>query len=156
MKSCSRSVLLFGPLVAGFLVASCGESTTGAALPASPSSTGSSAPSAALSTSATWTLQSLAEAGSPDVTIADPSLFTLVFNDDGKLQARADCNRASAGYTVADHALSVGLMASTMAYCASSPVDGQYLSLLGGDSVVTTSGTALQLSSSRGTLRFVR
>ena len=88
--------------------------------------------------------------------IADPSLFTLTLTDDGHVEARADCNRASAGYTFAAPTLSVGLMASTRAYCASAPVDGQYLDLLGGDSVVTASGNALQLSSSRGTLRFAR
>jgi hypothetical protein len=44
-------------------------------------------------------------------------------------------------------------MASTQAYCASAPLDGQYLALLGGENVATFDGTTLQLSSPRGTLR---
>ncbi len=155
MKMCARSTAFVSLLLVGFAAASCGDPAT-SALPSGPSSTGSSAQSAALAANTTWTLQSLAEVGSPDVTIVDPNLFTLVLTDDGKVQARADCNRASAAYTVTDQTLSVGLMASTMAYCASAPIDEQYLSLLGGDNIITTSGAALQLSSSRGTLRFVR
>ena len=152
MNTSSRSVLFVGPLVLGLLVSACGEATTASLLPSAPSSTGASV----LSTNTTWTLQSLTETGLPEITIADRSAFTLVLTDDGKIQARADCNRASAGYALADNTLSVGLIASTRAYCASAPLDGQYLALLGGENIVTVNGASLQLSSPRGTLRFVR
>jgi heat shock protein HslJ len=155
MKICARLTPFVGLLVVSLMVTACGEGTR-TVLPSSPSPTTSLAQSAAFPTNTTWTLQSLTETGSTEVTIADPSIFTLVLLDDGKVHARADCNRASAGYTVTDHTLSVGLMASTRAYCASAPIDGQYLALLGGENVVTISDAALQLSSSRGTLRFVR
>jgi heat shock protein HslJ len=155
MKFSARLTPFVGLLVVGLVVTACGEATM-PVLPVSPTSIPSAAQSALIPTNTTWTLQSLTETGATEVAIADPSIFTLVLNDDGKVQARADCNRASAGYTVTDRTLSVGLMASTRAYCASAPVDGQYLALLGGENVVTTSGAALQLSSSRGTLRFVR
>ena len=155
MKISARLTPFVGLLVVGLMATACSEATT-AVLPSSPTSIPSSAQSALIPTNTTWTLQSLTETGATEVTIADPSIFTLLLTDDGKVQARADCNRASAGYTVTDHTLSVGLIASTRAYCASAPVDGQYLALLGGENVVTTSGADLQLSSSRGTLRFVR
>ena len=153
MKMFARLAALASPLVAGFLVTSCGDAPAASALPSSPSSL---AQSDVLAPNTTWVLQSLAETGSPEVTIADPSRFTFMLTDDGKLQARADCNRASAGYALTGQTLSVGLMASTRAYCASAPVDGQYLALLGGESVATARGTTLELSSSRGTLRFGR
>ena len=155
MKFIARLTLFVTSLATGLIVSSCAGATT-TALPSSPSSPSSSAQSVMLSTNSMWTLQSLVETGSPEVKIADPSLFTLTLTDDGKVQARADCNRASAGYTLTGQALSVGLMASSMAYCATAPVDRQYLALLAGENVVTASGAALQLSSSRGTLRFVR
>ena len=156
VNTSSRSVLFAGPLVLGLLGSACGEATTASLLPSAPSSTGSSSQSLVLPTNTTWTLQSLTETGLPEITIADPSVFTLVLTDDGKLQARADCNRASAGYAVSDGTLSVGLIASTMAQCASAPIDSQYLALLGGENVVAINGATLQLSSPRGTLRFVQ
>jgi heat shock protein HslJ len=47
-------------------------------------------------------------------------------------------------------------LASTRAYCASAPIDTDYLTLLSGESTVSISGATLQLSSSRGTLTFTR
>lgn len=79
-----------------------------------------------------------------------------MFADDGRIQARAECNRASASYTLNGQTLSVGLMASTKAYCATALLDDRYLALLGGENVVTSAGNTLQLSSPRGTPRFVR
>jgi heat shock protein HslJ len=155
MKTFARSISFVGLLVVGVTVAACSEATT-AAVPSSPTSVPSLPQSALIQTNATWTLQSLTETGATEVTIADPSRFTLLLTDDGKAQVRADCNRGVAGYTLTDHTLSVGLMASTRAYCGSASADTQYLALLGGETVVTASDAALQLSSSRGTLRFVR
>jgi heat shock protein HslJ len=154
MKICARSTPFLGLLVAGLMMTGCGEAST-PVVPSSPSSSTPLGQSAVIPTNTTWSLQSLTEAGSPEVTITNPGIFTLALVD-GKVQVRADCNRASAGYTITDRTLSVGLMASTRAYCASAPLDSQYLALLGGENVIDISGTSLQLSSSRGTLRFVR
>ena len=155
MKFIARLAICITPLATSLIVSSCAGTTT-TTLPSAPSSASSSVQPVILSTNTMWTLQSLVETGSPEVKIADPSLFTVMLTDDGHIQARADCNRASAGYTLTGQTLSVGLMASTMAACATAPIDGRYLALLGGENVVTVSGAALQLSSSRGTLRFVR
>ena len=153
MKMVASFAILASPLVAGLLIMSCHDTTLVTALPSSPSPL---RPSATLSTNIVWTLKSLNETGSPTVTIANPDLFTLMLTDEGKVQARADCNRASASYTIANQTLSVGLLASTQAYCTSAPVDGQYLALLGGENVATVDGDTLQLTSRRGTLRFTR
>jgi heat shock protein HslJ len=88
--------------------------------------------------------------------IENPSLFTLMLTDDGKISTRADCNRASGAYRISGNTLSIGPIASTRAYCATAPVDQQFLMLLGGENMVTTSDSALQLSSPRGTLTFGR
>jgi heat shock protein HslJ len=112
--------------------------------------------SLAIDTNVVWHLRSIVSADGSVLTIGDPSLFTVMLTDDGKVSARADCNRASGGYRISGNTLSIGPMASTRAYCASAPVDQQFLMLLGGENSVTTSDATLQLSSPRGTLKFGR
>jgi heat shock protein HslJ len=105
---------------------------------------------------AVWQLQSLARAGAAAVTVADPSAFTMSLNN-GALQLRADCNRATGTYTMSGNTLSVGpALASTKAYCGSASLDTDYLALLSGENTVSISGQTLQLSSSRGALTFGR
>ena len=126
--------------------------------PTAPSPSSTTPPGGALSidTNAVWKLQSLARTDSSDVTIVDPSRFTMSLGDDQVLHAQADCNKATGGYTTSGNTISIGPLASTKAYCASAPADTDYLSLLSGENTVSISGSALQLSSSRGTLRFTR
>jgi len=122
-----------------------------------PSSAGAPASgTASTMTGAAWQLQSLAPSGSSPVTVAQPDHFTLQFVDVSRLSARADCNQAAGGYTLNGSTLSVGNLATTLAACSSAPFDSQYLQLLGGDSIATVTDSSLVLSSSRGTLRFVR
>ena len=151
MKITSRLALLIATLIASNLASACSRAITAPSRVAD-----ATAGSSALTTNTVWTLRSLTQAGSPEITIADCGAFTLMFGDDGKIQMRADCNRAFASYTLSGQTLSVGLIASTKAYCASAPLDNQYLALLGGENTVTSSTTTVQLSSPRGTLRFAR
>jgi heat shock protein HslJ len=111
---------------------------------------------AVIATDTVWKLQSLAVAGSPAVAIGDPNVFTFTLDAAGRLSAKADCNRGSASYTLTGDTLSVGLMAATLAACATAPLDTQFLALLSGDNVATSDGLTLQLSSPRGTLQLVR
>src|SRR5690242_5681835 len=85
--------------------------------PVAPSTVSTPTEGGALSieTNAVWKLQSLVRADSSQATINDPSLFTMSLADDGALQARADCNRASGRYTTSGSTISVGPMAVTKA-----------------------------------------
>ncbi len=112
--------------------------------------------SLAIETNVVWHLHSIVGADGSLLPIADPSVFTLMLTGDGKVSARADCNRASGGYSISGHTLSIGPIASTRAYCATAPVDQRFLMLLGGENVVTASGDTFELSSPRGTLTFHR
>lgn len=56
------------------------------------------------------------------ITAADPTRYTITFNEDGTAAIGADCNRVTATYTVADSALTIVPGASTMAMC---PPDSQ-------------------------------
>lgn len=126
--------------------------------PTAPSPSSTTPPLGALSieTNAVWKLQSLVRADASAATINDPGLFTMSLADDKSLQVRSDCNQASGGYTTSGNTISIGPLASTRAYCASAPIDTEYLALLGGESTVSISGSTLRLSSSRGTLTFTR
>jgi len=101
-------------------------------------------------------LQSLTRADATTVTISDPQQFTLEFLDNNRVAVKADCNRASGSFTVNGATLTIGPMAVTKAYCGSASLDGEFLSLLGGETVATVSTTSLVLSSARGALRFSR
>jgi heat shock protein HslJ len=144
--------------VTAALVAAVSLSACQGTSPVAPSTLPTTTEGGALSieTNAVWKLQSLVRADSSQATINDPSLFTISLADDGALQVRADCNRASGRFTTSGSAISVGPMASTKAYCASAPIDTEFLTLLSGENAVSTSGATLQLSSSRGTLKFAR
>jgi heat shock protein HslJ len=151
MSSTLRVVRLNAGLIAALSLLACSGTIPGpSSVPAAPIA------SLAIDTNVVWHLRSIVSADGSVLTIGDPSLFTVMLTDDGKVSARADCNRASGGYRISGNTVSIGPMASTRAYCASAPVDQQFLMLLGGENSVTTSDATLQLSSPRGTLKFGR
>jgi len=151
MKSAHRFVRLHTALVAALSFMACGGQIAGPSrVPAAPLAM------LAIDTNVVWQLRSMTSGDGSVLTIEDPSLFTMLLADDGKMSARADCNRASAGYRMGGDTLSIGPIASTRAYCATAPVDQQFLMLLGGENIATTTGDTIQLSSPRGTLRFGR
>lgn len=126
--------------------------------PAASSALNSSDQSAALTafTSGTWKLQSLTRADATTATISELGQFTIELSGDNRVALRVDCNRGSGSYTVAGGVLTIGPLALTKAYCSSASLDNEFLSLLGGETTIATSGESLQLSSSRGALLFVR
>jgi heat shock protein HslJ len=133
------------------LTAACAQSNL------APSSAGNPAAATSAATAGgPWQLQSLTRSDSSTVTVSEPDRFTLQFVDADRLAIRADCNRASGGYTLSGSTLAVGVLASTKAYCSSAPFDDEFLQLLGGETVPSVTATTLVLSSSRGTLRFGR
>lgn len=151
MSSVHRLVRLHTALMAGLSLVACSGSMSGpSTAPSVPIS------SLAIDTNAVWHLRTIISAGGSALTIEDPSLFTLQLTVHRKAEARADCNRASGGYTISGNMLSIGPIASTRAYCATAPVDQQFLMLLGGENSITASDAALQLASARGTLKFGR
>jgi len=152
MKSVRSSLTLALSLVAALSAAACASN------PLAPSVTSSSAATtiAAEVVPGVLKLQSLTRADSTTVTISDPQQFTLEFLDNNRVAVKADCNRASGSFTVSGATLTIGPMAVTKAYCGSASLDGEFLSLLGGETVATVSTTSLVLASARGALRFSR
>jgi len=63
-------------------------------------------------------------------TVPNPESYTIIFNADGTLTGKADCNSFSGTYSQAN-GFSIKLGPSTMAYCGEASMDQQYLQLLG-------------------------
>jgi heat shock protein HslJ len=104
-----------------------------------------------------WRLQSLARPDSTVITVSDPSRFTLEFLESGsRLALRADCNTGNGTYSESGRTLTVGPLAMTRAFCSTAPFDDEYVRVLGGESLFTATAGSLELSSSRGILRFGR
>jgi heat shock protein HslJ len=104
-----------------------------------------------------WKLQSLTRADSTVVSVSQPERFTVEFTDVNRISLRADCNRGFGSFSSNGNTISVGPVAITKAYCVeTAPLDDEFVGLLNGDNAVTSTATSLQLSSVRGTLRFIK
>jgi heat shock protein HslJ/uncharacterized protein YraI len=64
------------------------------------------------------------------ITVPNPGNYTIVFNPDGTVNIRADCNMVGGSYTLDGNAPDIQLGPSTMAFCGEESLDQQYLELL--------------------------
>jgi heat shock protein HslJ len=154
VKKCARPKASIFALALALSIAACARNV------ATPSSTTgeSSAAAAAIVPGGAWKLQSLTRPDSTTVTVDHPELFMLEFAEgDARIALRVDCNRAFGSYKTNGSTLTVGAVGMTRAYCGATAVLGdEYVSMLGGENLVTVTGASLVLSSSRGTLRFIK
>ena len=118
-----------------------------------------SSPSAAYTAAqleGTWTLTSIAVAGQAKQDRPFSAIYTLDFNQ-GRLSTRADCNTCGGSYSIDGSVLTAGPgLACTRAACSTMAFENAYTGILSGDSTMAVTGSTLSLSSSRGTLKFVR
>ena len=63
-------------------------------------------------------------------TVPNPENYTIIFNTDGTLNGKADCNNFNGVYTQQNGGFTIKLGASTMAYCGDASLDLQYTQLL--------------------------
>ena len=154
VKTCARFVFSLSALAAALSIAACAESVAGPSTVSTPSA---AAPAAIVA--GAWKLQSLTRSDSTVVDVKEPDRFTLEFPDGGtRVTMRVDCNRAAGPYKTSGSTLTVGpALAMTRAFCAETAALGdEYVRVLSGDSSVTASAASLELSSARGTLKFVK
>lgn len=79
-----------------------------------------------------WQWQSATnEADGTVTTVANPTAYTVTFNDDGTVSGQADCNQFNGSYTQVDAELSIQLGPMTLAACGEASLDQQFLELLG-------------------------
>jgi heat shock protein HslJ len=61
------------------------------------------------------------------ITVTNPERYTIRLEENGKLQARFDCNRGGGDYKISEGKLSFGPMMSTRAACPPDSLDGPYM-----------------------------
>jgi heat shock protein HslJ len=103
-----------------------------------------------------WRLVSLRRADFSTTAVPATLRLTADFGEDDRLGLRADCNVCGGSFATDGDAIVAGPFACTRAYCASAPLDGEFVGLLDGRSTVRRSGDRLLVSSDRGALVFVR
>lgn len=104
----------------------------------------------------TWTVASVQPNGQPELAAPVPATFTMTL-EGGRVAARVDCNACGGAYSLSGVTLTVSSpMICTLAACPGMAFGSQYLALLGGESTVDVSESALTLSSARGVLRLRR
>ncbi len=64
-------------------------------------------------------------------TVPNPENYTIIFNADGTIEGKADCNNFGGTYSQEGGGITITLGQSTMAYCGDTSLDQQYLNLLG-------------------------
>ena len=90
------------------------------------------------------------------ITAADPTRYTLTFNEDGTAVIGADCNQVMATYTVADSALTIVPGATTLAMCPPDSQAGPFVVGLGAAAVYFFQDGHLFIDqfASAGTMKF--
>jgi len=133
------------------VVSACSQSVSSPTAVSSPS-----AADTAAQLEGTWTLTSIAVAGQAKQDRPFSAIYTLDFNQ-GRLSTRADCNTCGGSYSIDGSVLTAGPgLACTRAACSTMAFENAYTGILSGDSTMVVTGSTLSLSSSRGTLKFVR
>jgi len=101
-----------------------------------------------------WVLESF-QIGEAAGMVDEPGAYTAEFSAQGKVSARADCNRCSASYSAAGTSLEIGALACTRAYCGDDSLFDDYVAALDGAATFERSSSSLVIRHPRGSLRFV-
>jgi heat shock protein HslJ len=90
------------------------------------------------------------------ISVPDPQRYTVLLTEDGKLQARFDCNRGGGNYEISEGRLSFGPLVSTRMACPPDSLDGPFMrDLQRVVSFFIQDGCLyLELPADRGTMRF--
>jgi heat shock protein HslJ len=126
-------------VITASLASSCADSTSG--------------PSEPESVLGSWELRSIEIAGQP-VASVEPGLYTADFTTEGRVSARADCNRCSGSYSASEAVLEIGALACTRAYCGDESHFDDYTGALGDSMSFERSSASLVIRYAGGSLRF--
>lgn len=78
-----------------------------------------------------WQWQNWTVAGEGTTEVPNPENYTLLFNADGTLSGRADCNNFAGTYTQNNGGIQIALGPMTAAACGEDSLDTVYLNALG-------------------------
>jgi heat shock protein HslJ len=126
------------------LFLSCSDSTTG--------------PEDTSGIEGSWDLYSYEFGGGQVGIVSGSGSYTADFTPDGRVSARADCNRCSSSYSAASPpsmTLEIGPLACTRAYCGEASLFDDYTAALDGATSFERSSSGLVIRHPGGSLRFV-
>ena len=91
-----------------------------------------------------------------ETAVTDPSRYTILFNEDGSANIKADCNNVGASYTVDGGSISIVLGPSTLAACPPDSLDQQFLAGLSSAAVYffEEGDLFMDMAADAGTMRF--
>lgn len=98
----------------------------------------------------------LQSTGAETLTVEDPSLYTIRFNNANGFGITADCNIGAGNYTVSGNLLTIKDIQSTLVFCGEESLDQKFTELLLQAASYSFQGPNLliQLKNNGGTLRF--
>ena len=102
-----------------------------------------------------WRLESMELDDAAAFVPADPSRFTVEFNEDGTLGVTADCNQCGGSYTLTDGRLTAGPLVCTLIACPTNRGQ-EFASLIDGTSSLELDDDELEIESSDGRLLLTR
>lgn len=73
-----------------------------------------------------WEWESMTVQGQEEVVVPMPSQYTIIFNEDGTLGGKNDCNVYGGTYTTENGGIQITLGQSTMAFCGEASLDMQF------------------------------
>jgi heat shock protein HslJ len=90
------------------------------------------------------------------ITVSDPTRYTILFNTDGTAAIQADCNQVTAGYTTSGSSISITLGAATLAACPEGSQDQQFTTSLASAAIYffLEGDLYIDLFADAGTMRF--
>lgn len=102
---------------------------------------------------ATWRLVLIERAGTPLITVLDPSRYTIQFLENERVSVRADCNTCGGSYALTGTAFSTGALACTKAFCGATSLDGAFVEGLASARSLARKGSRLTIRSDGTTLQ---
>ena len=116
---------------------------------------GTAAQEGTVRTGVEWQLESFQQdGGGPSPPVPNPALYTVRFNADGSLAARADCNRCAGGYQLTGARMTIDPLACTLAACPLPSLGEQFTAALTRVSSYVQTPSELVLAHDGGALRF--
>ena len=90
------------------------------------------------------------------ITVDNPTVYTILFNEDGTAAIKADCNNVGASYTISDSSLTIQLGPSTLAFCGEASLDQQFLTGLQSAAIYSfqEGDLFIDMAADAGTMRF--
>lgn len=127
--------------ITAWLLSSCSDQTT--------------APGGITGVQGSWGLQSFHMTGVSMESVVEPGLYTAEFTAEGRLSARADCNRCSSSYSAEGTRLEIGALACTRAYCGDESFFDDYVAALDSATSFERTSSSLLIRHPGGSLHFV-